>query len=176
MSGKVAGKEFPGQLNSIQLNVVAIVDVQKAIATQVLAGNLYMVDNSVNSQGLGTACLQTVCKQGQVINWIIYSMDMDRRPNGSWPPMARINNIVFLGPDGEETADLKVCTEFKIYGAPDKNYSKQTPVYYYWAGTVLPNLPLGVHKYRLIIELDRPAPEQPLYLNLDTPSLSVVRL
>ena len=51
------------------------------------------------------------------------------------------------------------------------------PVYYYWAGTVLPDLPPGVYKYRLVIELQAAKDgEPPVYLNLDTPSLQVVDL
>lgn len=162
-----------GQFNSVQLNIVVFVDVHKAIAAKSLDGNVYMMDNCPDSDGRGTPDLQTTCKQGQTLNWIIYPMDMDRRIDGSWPPMVKINNIVFLGDDGKKDADHTVCSELKVYGGPDKIRSKETPVYYYWAGTVLWDLPSGVYKYRLILELDSDNPGA-RYMNLNTPSLKVI--
>ncbi|MCK4763578.1 MAG: hypothetical protein KAW12_15365 [Candidatus Aminicenantes bacterium] len=173
MSDKLSKKTKHGQFNSVQLNLVIFVDVHKAIASKSLEGSVYMMDNSLDSEGRGTAHLETTCKQGQTLNWIIYPMDMDRRLDGSWPPMVKINNIVFLSEDGEEVADHKVCSDLKIFGGPDKIRSKETPVYYYWAGTVLWDLPIGLYKYRLILELDSNDPEA-RYMNLDTPSLNVI--
>jgi hypothetical protein len=164
-----------GQFNSVQLNVVTYIDVQNANVTMSLSDNLFMVDNGVNSKGRGTADLQTTCKQGQVINWLLYPLNMTQNQDGSWPPMAKINNIVFTTDDGQ-TEYRRVCTEFKIYGGPDKIRSKNpnTPVYYYWAGTVLNDLPVGVYKYRFVLELDTADPNKKNYMNLDSPSLNVI--
>lgn len=166
-------KPKPGQFNSTQLNIVSFIDVQKAIAMKSLDGNVRMTDNGLNSINQGTAELKTTCKQGQVINWLVYPLDMEKRIDGTWPPMGKIKNIVFLN-DGGDVARTKVCTEFKIYGGPDKIYSKWTPAYYYWAAMVLPDLPIGIYKYRLIFELDTLDAEAQ-YLNMNTyPSLNVI--
>ncbi|NET03371.1 MAG: hypothetical protein F6K16_01260 [Symploca sp. SIO2B6] len=178
-----------GHLNSVQLNVITVVDLHKAVANNTLDGALYMIDNSVGSTGRGTAHLQTVCKQGQVINWLIYAMDMELRTDKTTrpytrtlPPLPRINNIVFLDEqegDEEYVAESKVCTEFKIYGGPDKIYSQDplTPLYFYWAGTVLSDLPPGVYKYRLILELEQESTKEKVYLNtVEKPSLKVIKM
>jgi len=139
-----------------------------------------MVDNSLGGQGQGTGHLQTVCKQGQVINWIIYPMDMDKRADGTWPPMPKILNIVFLDDqegDFEEVAESKVCIELKIYGAPDMMRSKYTPSYYYWAGTVLSDIKPGVYNYRLVLELEQEGTKDKLRLStIEKPSLKVIKL
>ena len=171
-------KQNPGQLNSVQLNIVTIVDMVKVLETGTTADALWMMDNSVGGTGQGTPRLQTVCKQGQVLNWIIRPIDMERRVDGTWPPMPKISNIVFLDTeldDDEDVAEFKVCTELKIYGMPDKIRSSYTPVYYYWAGTVLPTLPPGVYHYRLVLELEQERKKERLYLNsAENPSLRVI--
>jgi len=115
-------KQNPGQLNSVQLNIITVIDVHKAIKTGSLKDTLYMMDNSVGGTGQGTPYLQTVCKPGQVLNWIVYPMDGEKKADGTWPPMPKINNIVFLdGQEGDldDVAETKVCTELKIFGGPD---------------------------------------------------------
>jgi len=164
-----------GQFNSVQLNLVIFVDVEKAILMNSLEGNVYMMDNSLDSNGRGTPNLKTVCKQGQALNWIIYPLNMNRRIDGTWPPMVKITSIVFLREDGERVADHQVCSKFKIYGGPDKIRSKYTSVYYYWAGTVLHDLPPGEYKYRLILDLDSNNSNS-LEMNLNTPSLDVIKV
>jgi hypothetical protein len=161
-----------GHFNSVQLNLVTFVDVYRALATKSLEGNVYMMDNCVDSAGQGTPNLQTTCKQGQVLNWIIYPLDMNKRINGVWPPMVEINNIVILQDDGD-VVDHKVFDNLKVYGPPDKIRSPLTPVYYYWAGMVLQELTVGEYPYRMILKLDSMGTD-PLYLNLDTPALNVI--
>lgn len=161
-------KQNPGQLNSVQLNIVTLVDIRKAVANESLADALYMMDNSIGGEGQGTPHLQTVCKQGQVLNWIIRPIEMDKRPDGTWPPMPKINNIVFLAseePDEQDVAGAKVCTELKIYGMPDEVRSPYTPVYYYWAGIVLNTLAPGTYRYRLVLELEQDGKKERMYLN-----------
>ncbi|WP_328916317.1 MULTISPECIES: hypothetical protein [unclassified Streptomyces] len=171
-------KQNPGQLNSVQLNIVTFVDMEKAAANGSLKDAVYMMDNSVGGQGQGTPHLETYCKQGQVLNWIIRPIDMEKRPDGTWPPMPKINNIVFLDSeegDEEDVAEIKVCTELKIYGMPDRIRDKYTPVYYYWAGTVLSTLRPGLYKYRLVLELEQDGKKERLYLNsVDHPSIRVL--
>lgn len=160
--------------SSVQLNIVTFVDVDKALATNSTIGSVYMMDNSPNSLNQGTTNLQTVCKQGQVLNWIIYAMNMDRNPDGSWPTSVRINNIVFLDKDGNDVSMIRVMDEMKILGGPDKIRSVSTPVYYYWAGIVEGDLPVGIYKYRFVLEFDPVAPStQSTYLNLEGQSLDV---
>lgn len=172
-------KQNPGQLNSVQLNIVSVIDVHKALKTESVKDTIYMMDNSVGGSGQGTGHLQTVCKPGQVLNWIIYPMDMEKKPDGTWPPFPKISNIVFLDSqqegDTEEFSEFKVLTELKIYGSVDLMRSPYCPVYYYWAGAVLSTLPPGVYNYRFILELEKENKKDKIYLNtVEKPSLKVV--
>ncbi|MFD9791572.1 hypothetical protein ACFWXK_11555 [Streptomyces sp. NPDC059070] len=171
-------KQNPGQLNSVQLNVVTLVNMERAAETGQLSEAMYMMDNSVGGAGQGTHHLETVCKQGQVINWIIRPIDMEKRPDGTWPPMPKINSIVFLDTelgDEEDVIERKIFTELKIYGAPDRMRDKFTPVYYYWAGTVLSTARPGVYRYRLVLELEQDGKKEKLYLNtVDHPAIRVL--
>ncbi|MDR1369499.1 MAG: hypothetical protein LBJ72_05140 [Dysgonamonadaceae bacterium] len=162
--------------NSVQLNIVAFVDVQKAIALKTLEGCIYMMDNSPMSTGQGTSRLQTTCKQGQTLNWIIYAMDSEKKPDGSWPPSVRINNIVFTDKESQDVSTSLICENLRIYGAPDKIRSNYTPVYYYWAGTVPLDLSPGKYRYRLILELENEKTDKCEYLNLETPVLNVISI
>ncbi|MBW8481379.1 hypothetical protein [Actinomadura parmotrematis] len=159
-----------GQLNSVQLNIVTLVDMERATRTGSLKDALYMMDNSVGGAGQGTGRLETVCKQGQVLNWIIRPIEMDKRPDGAWPPMPKINNLVFLDTergDEEDVAERRLCSELKIYGMPDKMRSPFTPVYYYWAGTILGTAEPGLYRYRLVLELEQDGTREKLYLNTE---------
>ncbi|MGR9051200.1 MAG: hypothetical protein ACU84J_00985 [Gammaproteobacteria bacterium] len=173
-------KRNPGQLNSVQLNVVSVIDLHKAVETGTTQDTIYMMDNSVGGLGQGTGHLQTICKPGQVINWIIYPMEMEKRPDGTWPPMPKINNLVFLDDDegdSQEFAEGKVMIELKIYGGPDMMRSPYCPVYYYWAGAVLSEIPPGVYHYRFVLELEKEGGKGKVYLNsAELPSLKVVPL
>ncbi|MFG3054466.1 hypothetical protein ACGFZP_26385 [Kitasatospora sp. NPDC048239] len=173
-----AEKQNPGQLNSVQLNVVTLVNMERATADGALTDAMYMMDNSVGGTGQGTSHLETVCKQGQVLNWIIRPIDMEKRLDGTWPPMPKINNIVFLDTeagDEEDVAERKIFTELKIYGMPDRMRSPFTPVYYYWAGTVLSTAKPGLYRYRLVVELEQEHSKEKLYLNtVDHPALRVL--
>ncbi|NKC11450.1 MAG: hypothetical protein GKR94_04355 [Gammaproteobacteria bacterium] len=166
-----------GQLNSVQLNIVTVIDLHRAVKTGTVKNTLYMMDNSVGKQGQGTAHLQTVCKPGQVINWIIYAMDSEKRPDGTWPPMPKINNIVFLDDeigDEDDVSEHKIMTELKIYGGPDMMRDPFCPVYYYWAGIVLPDLNPGVYNYRFVLELQREDGEKVYLDTVEKPSLKVI--
>jgi hypothetical protein len=160
----------------VQLNIVTFIDVRRASVIKSIHNNAFMMDNSPKSRFQGTPHLQTVCKPGQTLNWIIYPIETDKRPNGKWPPYVRINNLIFLAGNGEDVSNVPICAGFKIYGGPDKMRSDLTPVYYYWAGTVLSDLLAGVYRYRCVLELDTEDPSKKLYLNLNTPSLKVIPL
>lgn len=167
-----------GQLNSTQLNIVALVHMQRASATGSLDGALFMMNNSAGGAGRGTGQLETVCKQGQVLNWIIRPIDMDKRADGTWPPMPKISSIVFLDPesgDEQDVATKRITSELKIYGMPDEVRSPYTPIYYYWAGTILPTAEPGLYRYRLVIELEQENGRDALHLNTtDHPSVRVI--
>lgn len=160
-------------LNSVQLNIVTFVDIQKATRSSRLTDSVFMMDNSTLSSEQGTSSLQTVCKQGQTLNWIIYPMNTEKKSNIVWLPEVRINGIIFLRDDGKDVDMKRVCNELKIYGGPDKVRSIYTPIYYYWAGVIPATLPVGVYKYRLVLELEDDKSNR-FYLNLDTPSLKVI--
>lgn len=176
----VADRVNPGQLNSVQLNIVTLVNMERAAATGSLDDALYMMDNSIGGEGQGTGHLETVCKQGQVLNWIIRPIEMEKRPDGTWPPMPKIASLVFLDVekgDEEDVAEKKVCTELKIYGMPDRMRSPFTPVYYYWAGTVLSTTEPGHYKYRLVLELEKDGSKEKLHLNTTHhPSIRVLEV
>jgi hypothetical protein len=165
---------LPGQFNSTQLNVVTTLDVANTVASKSIDGRAFLMDNSPHSKGKGTPQLQTICKQGQVLNWLIYCLDMDQRADKTWPPMARIVNIVFLDEGGEEVLGTQVCSDLKIYGGPDEIRSPYTPSYYYWAGMVRPDLVPGIYKYRLVYELDADGGGMKHYFQLSEPSLRVL--
>jgi hypothetical protein len=169
-----------GQLNSTQLNIVTLVHMQRASATKSLDGAMFMMDNSNGGSGQGTGHLETVCKQGQVLNWIIRPIDMGKRPDGTWPPMPKISSLVFLGSEpGEENevATKRITSELKIYGMPDEMRSPYTPVYYYWAGTILPTAEPGLYRYRLVLELEQEDSKDSLHLNTaESPSIRVVTM
>ncbi|MFJ4715582.1 hypothetical protein [Streptomyces sp. NPDC088785] len=174
----VAEKQNQGQLNSVQLNVVTLIDMERATRNGTLTDAMFMMDNSVGGAGQGTGRLETVCKQGQVLNWIVRPMDMEKRLDNTWPPMPKINNIVFLDTeagDEEDVAERKIFTELKIYGMPDRMRSPLTPVYYYWAGTVLSTAKPGLYRYRLVMELEQEGTREKLYLNTEEhPSIRVL--
>jgi hypothetical protein len=151
-------------LNSVQLNIVAVLDVGSALIKQSLEGGLFMMDNSLDagggrSLGQGTAQLSTTCTQGQVINWIMHPI--------VGATAARISNIHFI--------DREVCGHLQIYGAPAVAVSPPylpglTPTYDYWAGLVLPDLPPGRYRYQLQVQIGDS------FLSVETPSLNVASL
>ena len=110
-----------------------------------------------------------------------YKTDMEKSPEGVWPPMPKINNIVFLDSqqegDAEEFSETKICTELKVYGGPDMMRHRYCPVYYYWAGAVLSTLKPGVYNYRFVLELEQEGKKEKLYLHTqEKPSLKVIDL
>lgn len=163
-----------GVFNSVQLNLVTFVDVYNTNANQTTEGNVYMMDNCIQSTGQGTDHLQTVCKQGQILNWIIYAMDCSKRPSGVYPPTVKINNIVFLNESGNDVASIQLFRELEIIGGPDKIRSKYTSVFYYWAGALLSDIPPGVYNYRFVLELATEDPTKKNYFNVNTPSLKII--
>ncbi len=169
-----------GQMNSVQLNIVSLVNVQRATATGSLDDALFMMDNSIGGVGQGSSELETICKQGQVLNWIVRPIEMEKRPDGNWPPMPKITNLVFLDiekGDEEDVAERRVFTELKIYGMPDEMRSQYTAVYYYWAGAIQSTAPPGVYRYRLVMELEQEGKKEKLYLNTTRhPSIRVIEV
>lgn len=143
----------PQWSNTVQLNVVTTVDVARALRQGSLEGAVWMTDNGIGSTAIGTGHLQTTCRPGQAVNWIVRAVDTTRRPDGTWPPSVRTCATVFLDDEGS-VAEGKICEDFGVYGAPDQMRSPMTPVYQYWAGTVVSDLEPGTYRYRLILELD----------------------
>jgi hypothetical protein len=165
-----------GVVNGIQLNIVTMIDYKFAAYYKSLEGAVYLTDNSFTSKNKGTPALQTVCTQGQVLNWLMFPINMDEMQDPLvYNPTARINNIVFLHENGE-VYQQKICENLQPYGSLEKGRPfLQPPVFYYWAGSVKADLPPGNYRYRLIFEVDDfYSPAIKYYLNLDTPSLKVV--
>lgn len=149
--------------NTVQVNVVVVVDVAQVLATGSLGGALMMVDNSVTiagdpSPGRGTAKLETQCTYGTVVNWILQTV----APYGTPLP------IEFVDIRFEE----QVCLKLERYGdiAWDKSPDAipgVTPVYNYWAGLVIPDLPPKLYPYTIELKIGD------LYVAVSTPSLEV---
>jgi|GEM_PF-5331246 len=89
-----------GRLDSVQLDVVPLVDRERAAATRSLEGCPRVMDSGVGGVGRGTDHLEALCERGQVINWIIRPIGVHRRADGTRPPMPKTNNLVF--PDIEK--------------------------------------------------------------------------
>ena len=134
-----------------QINIVTVVDVVGALASESLDGNIHLIDNSRSSTttGQGTAELSTTCKHGQVINWLIYAVDLQSP--------ALIHNIDFEG-------SVNPCLKLQPYGAPVFGP--------YWAGIVKleADLKSGVYPYRLEIEMAG----RTMTMN-QTPALNIVK-
>jgi hypothetical protein len=172
MSDKVEAQGLPGAY-STQFNVVTTVDVAGVLAGKSAAECIWMTDNSLDSTGKGSAALETVCRRGQVLNWLVYSLDSERRPDGSYPPIARILNIAFLRGDTDFLAAYGAGFDVKVFGAPDRIRSPYTPVYAYWAGMVPVNADLGRTRYRMTLEIAGSAGGRPTYVELSQPSITV---
>jgi hypothetical protein len=135
--------------NSIQVNILVVVDVARAIAGGGLEDAVMLVDNSVDrggrpSRGRGTSGLATQAQTGMVLNWIVYPVG----PFGD-PVPATIDAITFAQP---------VCFQLQSYGAIDiarsPNYiAGLTPAYDYWAGLVLPGLAERSYPYDITLRL-----------------------
>lgn len=156
-----------------QLNIVVTVDVVGVLRQGTLTDRIALMDNSPGSTRKGTAELRTACRQSQVLNWLIYPIDDQKREDGSWPPFARISNIVFVKKDGNAEF-AQTCLDLCIYGGPDAMRKADTPVYTYWAGIVRPELLPGIYDYRLIIECDTDDRNVKKHFELNGPSLEVL--
>ncbi len=165
-----------GQANSVQLFVVILMDTQRALDENTLDGNAYLMDNSFGSTGQGTTNLQTIVKPGQIVNWLIYSMDNDKDIHGDYPPLANINKILFLDKNRDIVDERRICTQFHRYGGIDRVRSPQTPVYYYWSGMLSRDLPADVYDYRFVVDIRTEQSFKRTYLNLDSPSLKLIPL
>jgi hypothetical protein len=158
---------------STQLNIVTTIDVAGVLEGRPVDDCVWMTDNSPESTGKGTAALQTACHTGQVLNWLIYSLDVEQRPDGTFPPIARILNIVFYSGDLENPVPFRASDELKVYGAPDRIRSPYTPVYAYWAGMVPLDATADMAHYRLNVEIPSLIGGRPGYIEISKPSLVV---
>lgn len=156
-----------------QLNIAMFVDVRKVLRTRSAKDAVWLYDNTGTGEGNGTTRLATPCKPGTVVNWLVYSLDMERRPDGTWPPVAQIRNIVFLDAESGEASRKSPFGELKIYGGPDSVRSMYTPAYSYWAGDVRMDADCGCWHYRLVIGIDDPQSGTTINLNVDGASLRI---
>lgn len=139
----------------VQLNIVIVVDVNKALTTNNISNSIYMVDNSLNSSNKGTSSLSTNVSEGQVINWIIYPMNTSSYS-------ARVNKISFIDED--------VCIKLNTYGEKIGNFDS-APTYNYWAGMV--NIDLEKRKYSYKLQLELSNQFERKMLEIDSASLNV---
>lgn len=137
-----------------QMNIAVFVDVRKVLRQQSAEDAVWVFDNSGVSTGNGTASLVSVCKPGTVVNWLVYALDSERSPDGTWPAFPNIHNIVFINKTDGSVCQETPFEELKIYGGPDKVRSRYTPSYSYWAGNARMDLPAGNYPYRLVIGID----------------------
>ncbi|MDO9105753.1 MAG: hypothetical protein Q7U57_12440 [Methylovulum sp.] len=119
----------------MQININIAVDVIGALSDQTLHNHLFMMDNSVfNSTGQGTDGLSTLCRPGQVIQWVAYAIDLQT-------PVS-IKNISFIGADNKHDIENDIDP---ISGNPDLNA---------WTGIVPWYMELGMpYKYKLALQM-----------------------
>ena len=172
MNDRVDPHALPGAF-STQYNIVTTVDVAGVLAGKPASDCIWMTDNSPSSTGKGSAALETVCRRGQVLNWLVYSLDSEQRPDGSYPPIARILNIAFLRGDTDFLAAYDAGFDVKVFGAPDRIRSPYTPVYAYWAGMVPVDAGLGRTRYRMTIEIAGVGGGRPTYVELSQPAITI---
>lgn len=149
--------------NTVQVNVIVVVDVAHALATASLDGAVMLVDNSVTiagdpSPGRGTPALATQCTYGTVVNWILATV----APYGTPLPVEFVD-IRF---------DEQVCLKLERYGEVAWKASPDalpgiTPEYNYWAGLVMPDLPPKRYRYTIALKIGA------LHVAMSTPSLEI---
>lgn len=137
-----------------QMNIALFADVKKILRTGSTKDAVWLFDNAGSSKGNGSMELASWCKQGTVVNWLVYALDMERRVDGTWPPVPTIKNIVFLDADSGNAAQATPFNELKIFGGPDNIRSINTPAYNYWAGNVSMDIAEGNYPYRLVIGIE----------------------
>lgn len=121
-----------------KVNINIAVDVVAALSEQTLHNHIFMMDNSIsNSSCQGTENLTTSCTAGQIIQWVIYAIDLQT-------PVA-IKNISFI------------TTENDAYSKEESNfaYNEQANLdSKTWTGIVpwymTPYIP---YRYRLEIQM-----------------------
>jgi hypothetical protein len=129
------------------VNVVIAVDVIGALSDRTLLnGNLIMMDNGpYQSSGQGTPELRTVCRPGQIIQWVIYAVDLQTP--------VEIKSIAFLDAgnglptlDGEDSGSLD-----QVAGGSSESEHHGLDV---WSGVVPPWVVPGVeYRYRLALQM-----------------------
>lgn len=159
-----------------QMNIVLFVDVKKILRTGSVNDAVWLFDNVGSSRGCGSTELTSLCKPGTVINWLVYALDMERRADGTWPPVPYISNIVFLDADDGNTSRITPFEELKIFGGPDNVRSMYTPAYSYWAGNIRMEIPDGkyYYPYRLVIRIEDRTTGNLRCFNVDGASLEIV--
>ncbi|KAF0814289.1 hypothetical protein IGB42_01190 [Andreprevotia sp. IGB-42] len=135
------------------INIVTIIDVLGALSKGSLQNNIYMVDNSWNSENQGTSDLVTSCYPGQPINWIIHAMDVQT-------PVL-IDSINFLDKDRQYSVS---------HGFDAKPVLGTAPHWYTWSGIVPCYLPAGEYRYSLKLQMGR---GQNSIMYSDAPALNV---
>lgn len=135
------------------INIVIAVDTIGALSDGELNGNIFLMDNSPwNSGGQGTANLYTLCPPGQVIQWVIYPIDLQTP--------ASIKNITFIGAASNSNVQHKNYCMRAVKGMPTLNSWTGIVPYY-----MVPGLP---YRYRLDIQMGE---GKNSIMYTDTPSL-----
>ncbi|MCK4763581.1 MAG: hypothetical protein KAW12_15380 [Candidatus Aminicenantes bacterium] len=135
------------------INIVVAVDSIGAFSDGKLNDNIFLMDNSpCTGSGQGTANLSTLCHPGQVIQWVIYPIDLQTQ--------AMIKNITFIGTDNNSNVKHKNNCMRTVLDMPTLNS---------WTGIVpwymVPGLP---YRYRLEIQMGE---GKNSIMYTDTPSL-----
>ncbi len=139
------------------INIIITIDSIAALSSGQLEDNLFMMDTSLNSVNQGSNNLSTHCYQGQIINWIIYAIDVQT-------PVF-IKEISLIEQENSlENSILKASSSSDDIPIPSK-YLKQ----YYWSGYIPFNLK-GEYKYKLIIQIEDGKNGE---LTINTPSLNI---
>lgn len=85
-----------------QIDILMVVDTQGALASNDLTSNIYLVDTNkyIGSGNEGQAELKTACKDGQIINWRVVSIN----------PANDVEIVSFSG----QMIDTHICVPVKM--------------------------------------------------------------
>ncbi|ALI03278.1 hypothetical protein C1Y08_24785 [Pseudomonas sp. FW306-02-F02-AA] len=114
------------------VNVLIVVDVENALASGDLQGNVYLIDSNKHcgSSSEGQAELYTACVEGQYINWAV-------------APLSPSNDVQIVGFTGQMVND-RICLPKSV---PDPSGN-------YWKGQVEAQGYKGNVQYSVVLSMD----------------------
>lgn len=140
------------------INIVTIVDVIGALSNGTLRHNIFMADNSPQSQGNGTDALITVCHPGQRVTWIVHAIDVQT------PVLIRAITFLNIAKENDTQALVRAFDVPATLGGE--------PHWFYWAGIVPCYLQPDLYRYSLKLQIGKGVAST---MSADTLALQVMR-